>query len=320
MARRKQSWPAELIEGLTIRGVLLNPTFLLISVTIATIAISNHLWLEHRSTIVDLENFRLTKDKIRINDQPPWGDRDLNELLLDELNVNQTDTLLEPSLINLSLSVFRQVGWVEDVKRIEKSKAGLNVELQFRIPIAAVELNRNNVKGWPLKKPERLFPVDRSGMIMPDELVHVIPLLRVTVFEPGQFTNLETWTPWPDERIVEACRIADFLTPHWQALGFHRITTLRLPSEPFNEDIPFELWTDRAAATKFVWGNPPGKEAEGEVNAAQKLQLLIELQEKFGPLNQLPPSKIDIRTGTPVTVSGQVAGLEDMNKAPELLN
>lgn len=320
MGRRKQSWVNELVDGMTISGVLFNPTFLLILVTAATVVIANQLWEQHRSIIVDLENFRLTEEKLKINDPPPWGERNLNEWLLSELSADQAATLLEPSLIKQTLSVFKQVGWVEDVKKIEKTRAGLDIELQYRIPVAVVELDRNNVKAWPLKKPPRLFPVDRSGMIMPDELAIDIPLLRLTIFEPGRFTHLDTWTPWPDERILEGCRIADFFAQHWRSLGLYRITTLRLPDQPFDAEVPFELWTDRAAATKIVWGNPPGKEAPGEAKAEQKLQLLFELQAKYGPLNQLPAVKIDIRTGTPVTLSGQIAGIAFSADAEESLN
>lgn len=311
MAKRKQHSTRELWDGTAILGIVLHPAMLLIGVTVCTIAGSIHLWTEHQSLIVQVEDFQLTADKIRINEQPPWAEQPLENRLLEEVVPEARRNLLNPALIDQAAEVFRKAGWVEEVKRIEKNRNGLEVQLKYRIPVALVELNRNTIRQWPLNKPERLFPVDRLGVIMSDALVQEIPLLRITLFEPGHFTSLDPWTPWPDERVLEACQIADFMAADWEKLGFYRITTQRLPSQPFEGSIPFELWTDQGMATKFIWGNPPGKEIAGEVEAAQKLKLLLELLEKYGPLNHLPPSKIDIRTGTPVTVEGKVAFSED---------
>lgn len=306
------------VDAAGILGIVFHPAMLLIGVTVCTIAGSIHLWNQHQSLIVQVEDFELTPDKIRINEQPPWADQPLEQRLLEEVLPETDRNLLNPSLIDRAVDVFRNAGWVEEVKRIEKNRNGLDIQLKYRIPVALVELNRNTIRQWPLNKPERLFPVDRLGVIMSDALVQEIPLLRVTLFEPGHFTSLDPWTPWPDERVLEACQIADFIAADWEKLGFFRITTQRLPSQPFDENIPFELWTDQSMATKFVWGNPPGKETPGEVAAVEKLKLLLELLEKYGPLNHLPPSKIDIRTGTPVTVEGKVAFSDDDPNLPRL--
>ncbi len=307
--RRQQDWFSRLMDNLSWRSILFNPGILLIVATMILIAVATHLWQEHHAAFADLRPYQLHPNNVQVSLSPAAVQplQDPAELLLDELNRTTKNSLLDPTLVPRTVEVFQRVGWVENVSRVQKSDSGLQVDLVMRTPVGQVELNRNTIPDWPLNQAEKLYLVDHQAIVLSDQLFSDQTLLRFTLFQPIRFTNLDEWSRWPDQRVVDCGSIAKLLQDRWQDFGFYRITTNRMPTEPDNRSIPYELWTDTTLATKVVWGNPPGQESEGEIDAPSKLSLLEELLAKYGPFNELPPTRIDIRSGTPVTSSTKVA-------------
>lgn len=309
MAKRNDDLLSRLLAGLTVRGILLHPATLFVAASAVTIGGAVHLWNGYHEVIVDREDYRLTSEKIQINDAPAWGEADLNQLLLNQLAVSENVSLLDTDLIARTVDTFQNVGWVEQVRKIEKSKIGLAIELKYRGPVGMVEMNGLTMPStWPKNQDGQLLPVDRQAFIMPGRLVADFPMLRFSVFEPVCFTKLETWTEWPDERIKGCAKISEAIAEHWQPLGLYRIVTKRKPNEPLDSSVPYELWPD--SGIRVVWGNPPGEETEAEATAVKKTAALIEFVEKYGPLNTLAKGKIDLRSGTAVAVDVRAAKSE----------
>ena len=250
----------------------------------------------------------LTADKIEINTPPAWTKTDLKEAILG--STGEPKSLLDPELISEAVATCKSVGWIEQVRHMEKTRDGLKVDLVYRQPIALVELHGKTVPGW--KEKAKLVPIDRKGVIMPESLVMKANLQpKIFIFHsdesqrraPQHLRHIYRWTQWPDLRVRDAAAISEVLIPDWQAFGLSRIISWRMFSDSENASIPYELWTDEGEnAATIVWGNAPGTELEGEASWEQKITALRGYVEQNGPLNKLSETVIDLRNGQAVEV------------------
>jgi hypothetical protein len=307
MAKKKEVWYQQFAGGISLSATLFNLTSLVLVVTIATLVGTILLWKEHQAAIVELDDYVLTPDKIVINDSPDGESDKLKALIVAPDKEDVQLTILDPGLVNQTANRLKKVGWVQSVQRIVKSRSGMTIEVEYRLPVGLVELNRVTVLKWRDDSPDRLLPVDRYGVVLPQAALVNRRLLRFTIFEPRISSDNEDFSAIADDRIQGCAEIAGLLESHWRDFGFYRITTLRPAAQPSDSKIPFELWTDTRTATKVIWGNPPGKELPGEVPAKTKLQVLEQLFAEHGAFNEMPPTMIDIRQGKPIMSRNKTA-------------
>lgn len=290
---------------MNIRSIVLHPGVWFFVATMAIIGGAICLWDRNQDKLVDLTAHRLTTDNIRLSQpEPVWANSSIKQLLVEQL---QNPTVLNKNVVRASAELVRSIGWVEQVERVEKSNAGLDIDLLYRYPVAMVKINEH-----------QLLPVDRNGVIMNGDLFdpqQVSECLRVSVFRPiSPNDKLLTWQPWPDARIKNASAICAALADSWQSLQLFRVVTFQLPGERAKRE-PFELWTrgnvkpDDATQTpyaaKILWGNAPGTEAIGESDALTKIQAINDFVFKYGPLVESIPSgkMLDVQTGRPILTS-----------------
>lgn len=298
MAKKKEVWSQRALAGFSTRAIVLNPATLVLLVTVATIGGTIVLWKDHQAAIVELEDYLLTPEKVVINSLPEQDVERLKTLIVEPDSESEPMTILDPGLVSRTASRLKQVGWIQSVQRVQKSSAGLNIEIECRSPVGLVELNRVTVLNWQSDSDDQLIPVDRFGIILPPEMAVGRPLIRFTIFEPKILPNDEAFSCTADERIQGCAEIASLISERWKEFGFYRITSLRPAGQSNDPKIPFEIWTDTRTATKVIWGNPPGKELSSEASAKVKLAILDQLVAEHGPLNELPPTTIDLRSGT----------------------
>jgi hypothetical protein len=213
-------------------------------------------------------------------------------------------SLLDTSLVPKTAKVFQEIGFVERVRSIEKSKAGLDIDLVYRQPVAVVELSQITLRQtWPTNQRDKkvLLPVDRQGVLMPESVGTGRSLPVITIPFPKDFSKLTTWGDWPDDRIVDAAAIGSVTDQGWASVGISTIYTRRFrETDAARSAIPFELWS--GSGTRIVWGNAPGKEVEGEASVAAKLSALNKLVAQHDMLNKINLGRVDIRTGIPTKV------------------
>jgi hypothetical protein len=311
--RRRKSGFSAFLDNFSPTKLLLHPAslFLLLNIFLAMTAV--YFWNRYQDRIVDPASTVLTAEKIEINTPPAWTKTDLRAAILGPTDVPKS--LLDPGLISDAVATCQSVGWIEEVRRMEKTREGLKVDLVYREPIALVELGGQTVPGW--KDKPRLVPVDRKGVIMPESLVmgsNVQP--KIFIFHsdetqqhaPQYLRHINRWTEWPDSRVRDAAAISELLVARWQAFGLSRIISWRLISDADNATIPYELWTDEGEnAATVVWGNAPGSELNGEASWDQKVAALIGYVEKSGPLDKLGGRVIDLRSGQAIEVGRSAA-------------
>jgi hypothetical protein len=312
MARHQDDFLRRLVAGLSFRSILLHPATWFVIASVATLGGAIQLWNSCQADIVDQEKYRLTADKIHLAAPPEWSDADLKQLVLKTESPDANPSLLDTALVSRTVNAFRNVGWVEKVQTVEKSKKGLNIELVYRNAVGVVELNHLTIANWPPNQTPRILPVDRTGMVMPGEIAADRELLRFSIFNPARNTGLDPWTPWPDERVKSAAAISEAIGTRWQDFGLYRIVTFRKPDQPNDQTVPFELWPD--VGTQVIWGNPPGQEVSSEASAAEKIQAIEEFVAHFGQLNRLPKQRIDVRSGKAIVVGDvKTAKLESLS-------
>ena len=149
MPKHNQDILDRILAGISIRGTLVHPTTLFVFATSILIGSAIFLWERHQETIVNLDEFSLTQEKILLTPQPHWSDLDLREMVLDQSNGEQA-SILDTELVPRTAGIMKQVGFVEHINSIEKSKAGLNIDVIYRQPVALVELSAVTMKSkWP---------------------------------------------------------------------------------------------------------------------------------------------------------------------------
>ena len=290
---------------MTVRSIVLHPGLWFCVATIAIIGGSISLWEQYQYKIVEVDDYRLTTENIRLSQpEPEWANSSIKQMLLDQL---QEPTVLDTGVVSHSADLIRSIGWVETVQRVEKSKTGLDIDVVYRHPVAMVKINERE-----------LLPVDRNGVIMNGDLFEkhqVTGCLRVSVYRPISPTDqLLTWHPWPDTRIKDAAAICAAVNEHWQSLQLYRVVSFQLPGNRAKRE-PFELWTrghvraddvtQTPYAAKIRWGNAPGLETAEEADALTKIQAINEFILKYGALvDSIPKDKmLDVRTSRAILTS-----------------
>lgn len=299
MAKHKQDLLDRVISNLSIRGFLLHPATLFAAATTALIGGAIFLWEGHQQTIVSQGQYRLTEDNIRMTEQPVWAEGNLKKLVVGESGQTQA-SILDTQLVSRTVGICRSVGYVERVQSIEKSKTGLDIELVYRRPIAAVELSRRTmVRKWPKDKSGQsvLMPIDRLGIVMPESINKHQQLPTIYIKYPKNTEKLDPWTDWQDDRIKDAAAIIAQFEQPLADFGIFFITTDRfLESDKLAATTkPFELGSGRG--TRIIWGNAPGKELPNEATVAQKLEAIKSVVSEYGRLDRSNLGNIDVRTG-----------------------
>jgi len=307
MARRKKTGLAAFMDNFSITGLLLHPAMLFVMFNAAMATTAVWCWDQYQDKIVDPNVTMLTADRIQLNQQPAWTKTNLREAILS--SSQQPKSLLDPFLISDVAATCQSIGWVEQIDSMKKTREGLQVDLVYREPIAAVELNAKTVPGW--KAAEKLVPIDRTGVIMPEKLairgatpsIHIYHCDENKTQAPKHLNQIYQWTTWPDTRVTEAAAIIEVLAADWQATGLSRVISRQLVKDASDRTIPFELWTAKwEKAATVLWGNAPGNELQNEADWQQKMAALQQYVQQHGPLNSLPPSIIDVRSGKAIVV------------------
>lgn len=318
MPKHKQDALDRLLNSLSIRGFLLHPATLFVVATSLVIAGAIFAWESQKDKILALEEFRLTDAKIKITPPPVWADTNLKDELISQLQRDgQATSILDPELVPNTANAIKQIGFVQEVNQVKKSKTGLELDVAYRHPVGLVEISRQTVPNWPAAIAEKLalLPVDREGVVMPESvrerLGEASPLIKIMVPYPANFSSLESWKGWPDARIQDAAAIADLFESKRKPLGLAIINTSPRPRAD-KVRAPFELRFNSGGV--IVWGNAPGKEAAGEATVEQKIAALNALLIQHGEIPNLGPGRFyDLRSGKLAIVNaGKTAQLGDL--------
>ena len=224
------------------------------------------------------DRYHVQLERIELTAPPPWIKADIRDEVFHDAGWHRQEvSILETDLAVRVAQAFEQHTWVSKVTRVEKrSQASLHVELEYRRPVAMVEVDYDGKGG--------LLPVDASGVLLPPQdftAEAAITYPRITVDYTGPSGSIGT--SWGDQRVVEAAKIAGLLIDHWQQTGLYRIVALDKGQSSSLNPTVYELRTRENRRVK--WGNAPSSKNADETPAEQKVVKLLRYIQQNGKLD-----------------------------------
>lgn len=234
------------------------------------------MWRNWGGELVGSHRYELSEQSLLITPQPEWihGSTNVKAEVIRDGSLEQLNLLDEQAAVKIARA-FELHTWVRRVVRVQKRPpASVVVDLEYRRPVALVEVVYNNVLSYE--------PVDSEGVVLPEDLFHAEEkqlgnYLRITT--DYSLPTGPLGTPWGDERILGAARIAALLEQAWREWQIFRIATV--PSVELEQRPIFELRT--RGQTRILWGHAPGQEEPGETAALQKVLWLADYVQHHGP-------------------------------------
>lgn len=290
MARRKRQTWLDRISDISIISLLFNPVTLMIFVSIfATL-----LWNKY-SPRLDLNvNSTITQDRLHLNQPPAWIKTDISRIAIQESRLSEVK-LNAPRAVELVAASLAVQPWVKSVRKVRKTSTGIHVELQYRRPMAFVEIGE-----------QQLVPVDDEGVVLdPRDFANNNLASYWRVYLPQPITNgLATGRRWDDIRVTDSILIANAWNGSQVDSGLMHIVNRSQRTRDRIRLSYYELHSrgKSGIATIVIWGNPPGYEVAGEASATEKIAAIREFIRERGPLDAQQNRHFDVRTGV-VTAS-----------------
>jgi hypothetical protein len=233
----------------------------------------NAIWRQVRSHVMADPQYQLTAEQLRISEPPSWIRSDLRTDVLRNASLDASLSLLDDELTVRIAHAFALHPWVANVIRVSKTGSGVDVELEYRRPIAMVQV------------PDGVFPIDRQAVLLPNEdftAADVKNYPRIT--EVASEPTSPVGSVWQDPRLIGAASLAELLTDHWSRLKLQRISVVTPPT-PDSPSRPsgFTLYTQ--SGTQIRWGGSPAEKPAMEMSSQDKLALLLQYATEHGTLD-----------------------------------
>lgn len=298
---------------------------LVLLITAGGVVLASKFWSDYRQSLRSDRRFAISADHVVLTPTPGWIKRDFREQALSGFDW-PSYSLLDENLVADVAKHLQQQGWVEQIIRVQKTGGGLAVDLNFRQPIAMVQISNRD-----------LMPIDTQGVVLDSaefSQEQASQLLRIAIRDL-QVPALMIGKPWPDLSVQQAAAIGKQLASSSVETQIAGIYAFELPSEaginrPIASQIAagpnnlalsqpadpslerdksqtrlanteFRLWT--VQRNEIIWGHASGFESQGEVSASQKMAALEEFIKRNGPIDGLAALKngggnvLDLRSG-----------------------
>jgi len=246
-----------------------------------------YAWSKIGPRVMKDPRYLLTKENIDTPPQPEWIRGDVKAQVFEQAELGAISALDTQAAVKVN-NAFALHTWVAQVEEVRKDNGPrITVSLRYRRPTAMVEVL--DVAG------ERgLLPVDGEGVLLPPEdfsPTEALSYLRITVDYSHPVGVVGS--PWGDERVAAAARIATKLLPVKDKLQLYRIRAL--PDQELRSDKSAQFDIVSRNGARVIWGRAPGDESTGEATASQKIERLKAVVAQHGPLDEQASFEIDLR-------------------------
>jgi hypothetical protein len=259
---------------------------------LAALGLGGHfLWRHYAPVVAQHPQYLISAENVAITPPPPWIRSDIkSEVLRDAGLVGTLSVLDDAESFERRVRVaFEFHPWIREVHQIKKTlPAGLEVELSYRRPIAAVESSDRSSVSY--------LPVDVEAVRLPDaDLTEVERryLPRIS----GIASRPPVGEVWDDPRVVGAARLAAGLAGDWDQLRLVGIMPSTHPQIRGDAKFyTFEIIT--SGGTRVVWGAAPGGEqTAGESAFEVKRKRLLDFAAGSKSLDSIDgPEQVDVRS------------------------
>jgi hypothetical protein len=245
------------------------------------------VWKEVAPRVMNREPYLLSAERITMTAQPEWITSDIRAEVITNAGLEKRLSILDDAFMNVVKDAFALHPWIKSVDKITKQyPAGVQVDVTFRTPVAAVEMAS--------EAGMLLVPLDHEAVVLPPADVpeirkRYLPRIQNLVDRPaiGQ--------KWENPRVQGAVDLAVRLTDVWEDLHLVDIMPSTRP-EILDEHRFFVYDLITRGGTRVVWGAAPSMSPPGEAEFAAKLERLRRYVTEHGPLNGVEsPEIVDVR-------------------------
>lgn len=207
--------------------------------------------------------YQIEAAEIHISPAPRPVPEDLLQRVVASPGQGEEMSLLDPELLPRLAARFEASPWVRRVVRLRKElPAWVDVELEYRLPIAVVESS------------EALIPLGEDAVLLPiedlsAEEVKRYPRLKGIVAAPPEAAG----EVWEEPTIQAALEIARVLVPAWEELDLRAIRRIDRRGGDAPADL-LQFGLETGGGSVVIWGAPPGRAPAGEPTAPEKLRRL----------------------------------------------
>jgi hypothetical protein len=273
---------------------LLGPGRWVVACVVLAVAIGlgwNAIWQQVRSHVQVDPQYQLTADRLHLSNVPAWIRSDIRAEVLRNASLDASLSLLDDDLTVRLAHAFALNPWVAKVVRVSKATGGVNVELEYRRPVAMVQV------------PGGVFPIDRQAILLPNEDftsadVKQYPRITDVASEPTSPVG----SVWRDARLAGAASLAEMLLDHWQPLKLQRISVLPLANaDGAGRTSGYAIYTE--SGTQIRWGRSPAEKSANEMPAQDKLATLLQFNQEHGSLEGKEGRQVlDLQSGPTLRV------------------
>jgi hypothetical protein len=252
------------------------------------------LWNIGQSRLQHSEAFALRAENIQLfPKQPNWIKENVLRSVVKQHNLEEV--FLDDSNLTKQLAdAFTLHSWVQSVKSVKKSPTGVEVYLNYRKPVAMVEVRYEN-------RPH-VLPIDADGTVLPpsdfsgDDISNYLRIAADHLRPSGNVGD-----PWGDAKVVGGAKLAGLFDQiAWKDMGLYRI---EVTINPVDSRVVYFLIMRDYPEIRVLWGSEPGQENADEQNAPEKLTELSAFYRANKTLRiSSDPTEIDLRSRDGVKV------------------
>lgn len=290
--RRKNS-------GNWITRTLFQPRLLFTLAMICIVVVLGPHYSKFLPDISEQEEFKIPATSIKFTKPPEWVPETILEQVVTRGQLPEKISLLKKETTEEVASAFRLHPWIERVRKVRKKTGQIEVEVDYRRPVALVHLK------------DGYYPVDSKGILLPPGDFTFEDTKRYPVIEGiASVPQGAAGTPWGDKMVSSSASLATAIYPKWDEFHFKSVVIPKQDKPLENpNDIEFEIVTEKGS--RILWGRGPQSGHPGELTVSQKIGRLEEYQHDHGSFDESRVNYIiDIRhwqsiTRKPVMVSGK---------------
>ena len=244
-------------------------------------------WYIYQDRVNQQPQFKLKPEMLTLSpDQPDWIKADVLQAVFADQKLDE-QYLTDRKLASQLRDAFLLHPCVAAVTRVAKRPDGVDIELEYRTPVAMVVVKLENQR-W-------LYPVDGDAVVLPprefstEDVSNYLRIRHDYVPPAGQIGD-----SWGDEVLTKVTQVAALIErAPWQSMGLY---SLRVTENPETKAKVIYIIKKDTPGFRVLWGNLPGEESEDELPAPDKLTRLV----KFFNQNKTlvvssEPMELDLR-------------------------
>ena len=277
-----------------IRGYHLGRSISVVLIAVVIVVVLVGLWGIGQSRLRHDAQFELRAEDMKLlPEQPSWIRENVLQSVVKQHNLEEL--FLDDSNLTKQLAdAFTLHSWILSVESVEKSPTGVQVRVNYRKPVAMVEVKFND-------RPH-VLPIDASGTVLPpgdfngDDISNYLRIAADHLRPSGNVGD-----PWGDAKVAGAAKLAGlFDSIAWKEMGLYRI---EVTMNPRDSTVVYYIVMKEHPGIRVLWGSEPGQETVEEQIAPEKLAELTAFYRANKTLQiSSEPTEIDLRSRDGVKV------------------